>query len=406
MQNLLIIGAGGVGRVTTLKCVESGAFGKMTLASRREEKCQEIVASCPEEVTVNQLDASETAEVRQAIRIAEADIVINVALPYQNMAIMQACLQEQAHYVDTAAPESPERLYTAAEDGDWYGPQWQLHDGFQRAGRLALLGAGSDPGMVNAFCAYAASHLLDLVTTIDIIDINVGDHGYPFATNFNPEINLREVQAPAHYYQDGNWRQVPALSVSTYFDLPEVGRQQLFLMDHDELHSLYRFFPDATHIKFWMGFGDEYRKHFEVMNNIGMLSPEPVDYYDDSGGVSQIIPLKLLRNLLPDPASLAESYTGKTCIGVLLTGNKAGEKKSYFLYNICDHETAYDDVGSQAISFTAGTCAAAAAATIADGAWHRSGVYNVEALPPKPFLDRMTELGMGWNIRQDTVALS
>lgn len=400
MAGLLIIGAGGVGRVAAFKCAESGVFGRITLASRRIAACAAITEACPGDIAARALDASKAEHVRDAIAESGADIVLNVALPYQNMPVMHACLEAGAHYVDTAVPETPGRLYTNTDDADWYGPQWALNDRFSAAGRMALLGMGSDPGMVNAFCAYAAEELLDSVETIDILDVNAGSHGHPFATNFNPEINLREVQAPAHYFERGAWKEVPALSVGTERRFPEVGSQPIFLMDHDELHSLCRRFPDARHIKFWMGFGESYREHFRVLQGLGLLSHEPVDFRDADGNIVPVVPLKLLRALLPDPASLAPRYKGKTCIGCLLTGRKSRERKAYFIYNICSHEQAFEDVGSQAISYMAGVCAAAGTALLVRGAWKKPGAFNVENLPPRPFLDLMTDLGMPWSVQE------
>ena len=405
MAGLLIIGAGGVGRVAALKCVESGAFTRITLGSRRLSKCEEIANAQPGAVEPVALDASDEAVIRDAIAKSGADIVLNVALPYQDMPIMRACVQAGAHYVDTAVPETPDRLYTDTDDADWYGPQWALGSDFQAAGLTALLGAGSDPGMVNAFCAHVADDLLDSIETIDIMDVNAGDHGYPFATNFNPEINLREVQAPAHYLEDGEWREVPALSVGAVYDFPEVDSQPIFLMDHDELHSLCRRFPDARHIKFWMGFGDKYREHFHVLRGLGLLSHEPVEFRHDDGRVTEVVPLKLLRQLLPDPASLASRYTGKTCIGCLVSGRKADREETYFIYNICSHEQAFSEVGSQAISYTAGVCAATGAAVVARGDWQRPGVFNVEDLPSQPFLDLLAELGMPWHVQRASTRL-
>lgn len=264
----------------------------------------------------------------QPINQTDADIVLNVALPYQNIPIMEACLARGAHYIDTAVPETPERLYTNTSEDDWYGPQWNYHERFEKNNLTAILGAGSDPGMVNVFTRYLAENLLDEVETIDILDVNAGDHGQPFATNFNPEINLREVQAPAHYIENGEWKQVPALSLGAEYDFPVVGKQPIFLMDHDELHSLERAYPNSRHIRFWMGFNESYIKYFNVLKTIGVLSPHPVTCQTVAGDSVDIVPLQLLKEILPDPSSLAETYTGKTCIGTLVSGKQNGEDKT------------------------------------------------------------------------------
>lgn len=401
MSRVLIIGAGGVGRVAAFSCVQQGRkFEAVCLASRTIEKCCRIQEAVGTGLTVDAVNADRAEEVAKLIRKHQADIVINGALPYQNLPIMEACLAAGAHYIDTAVPEIPAASWCDPDDRFWYGLQWEYHDRFRENGLTGVLGIGSDPGLVNVFCSYAAKHLFDEIRTIDIMDVNSGEHGFPFATNFNPEINLREVQNPVHYWKHGEWLRVEPLSVSMDFSFPDVGRRRLYLMDHDEIHSLYRYFPDAQYIKFWMGFTPQYISYFNTLKNTGLLSVNPVDVELTDGSTVKVVPLKLLKALLPDPASLGKRYTGKICIGCLIGGKKEGLDRRIFISTLCSHRAAYKKTGTQAISHAAGVPPAVAALLLAEGKWLQPGIYNAEQLDPDPFLKRMEQLGLTWHIRE------
>jgi len=402
MSRVLIIGGGGVGRVVAHKCVQQAKkFAAVFLASRTLEKCRRIQQAAGGPLGIDAVNADHAEEVRKLIRKRRADIVINAALPYQNLTIMEACLAEGTHYIDTAVPEIPAATWYGPDDTFWYGLQWDFHERFKEKGLTGVLGIGSDPGMVNVFCAYAAKHLFDDILTIDIMDINAGEHGFPFATNFNPEINLREVQNPAYFWEHGRWRQAEPLTVSMEFSFPEIGQQRLYLMDHDELHSLNKNFPSADYIRFWMGFSPRYVSYFNKLKNIGMLSVDPLEVEMMDGSRKPVSPLKVLKALLPDPASLGKRYTGKVCIGCLVRGNKGGKERQVFIYNISSHWAAYQQTGTQAISYAAGVPPVAAALLLAEGKWRLPGIYNVEQLDPDPFLKHMPQLGMTWNIREE-----
>jgi saccharopine dehydrogenase (NAD+, L-lysine-forming) len=401
MSRVLIIGAGGLGRVVAHKCVQQGRnFEAICLASRTLEKCRRVRKAVGTALAVDAVNADHAEEVGKLIRKRRADIVINTALPYQNLPIMEACLAEGAHYLDTAVPEIPAATWYDPDDTFWYGLQWDYHERFRQKGLTAVLSIGSDPGLVNVFCAYAAKHFFDEILTIDIMDINAGEHGFPFATNFNPEINLREVQNPACFWEHGRWRQAAPLAVSMEFSFPEIGQQRLYLMDHDEIHSLYKKFPAAGHIKFWMGFTPRYVSYFNNLRDIGMLSVDPVDVEMTDGSHVPISPLKVLKALLPDPASLGKRYTGKICIGCLVSGKRGKQVRRVFIYNISSHWAAYQQTGTQAITYAAGIPPVAAALLLAEGEWRLPGVHNVEQLDPDPFLDRIPQLGMDWHIRE------
>jgi saccharopine dehydrogenase (NAD+, L-lysine-forming) len=401
MSRVIIIGAGGVGRVAAFTCVEQGGeFESVCLASRTIGKCRQVREAVGSVLAVDTVNGDHAEEVKQLIRKYRADIVINAALPYQNLPIMEACLAAGAHYIDTAVPEISAATWHDPDDRFWYGRQWEYHDRFREKGLTGVLGIGSDPGLVNVFCSHAAKHLVDEIRTIDIMDVNAGEHGYPFATNFNPEINLREMQNPVHYWEHGEWRQAAPLAVSMDFSFPEVGKQRLYLMDHDEIHSLYRNFPGVEYIKFWMGFTPQYISSFEILKNIGMLSVDPVDVETTDGATAKVAPLKLLQALLPDPASLGEQYTGKICIGCLIDGRKGGQDRRVFVSTLCAHRTAYMRTGTQAISYAAGVPPVVAALLLAEGKWLQPGIYNVEQLDPDPFLHRLPQLGLSWHVRE------
>jgi saccharopine dehydrogenase (NAD+, L-lysine-forming) len=315
------------------------------------------------------------------------DLVINVALPYQDLAIMDACLEADVDYLDTANYEPPDE---ARFEYKW---QWAYQEKFKKAGRMALLGSGFDPGVTNVFCAYAQKHLFDEIEQVDILDCNAGDHGYPFATNFNPEINIREVTSIGRYWEEGDWKETPPLSVKRDFDFPEVGMRRAYLMYHEELESLALHLKGLKRIRFWMTFGESYLTHLRVLENVGMTGIKPVDFQGQ-----QIVPLQFLKALLPDPASLGPRTKGKTCIGCLVDGSKDGKRRRVFIYNVCDHQACYEEVKSQAVSYTTGVPAMIGAKQILSGQWRKPGVFNMEQLDPDPFMTDLNACGLPWNV--------
>ena len=387
MARVLIIGAGGVGKVVTHKCAQrTDVFSDICLASRRVEKCDQIAAALSRKIETVQLDADNVGETIALLDRFKPDLVINVALPYQDLAIMDACLASGVDYLDTANYEPPDEARFC------YAWQWDYHERFRDAGLMALLGSGFDPGVTNVFCAWAKKHHFDEIHELDIIDCNAGDHGLPFATNFNPEINIREVSAKGKYFDSGKWIETDPLSVSKTYDFPEgIGPKKIYLMYHEELESLVRHMPEIRQARFWMTFSDNYLKHLEVLENIGMTRIDPVNYEG-----REIVPLKFLKALLPDPGSLGAVTKGRTCIGCLIKGVKDGREKQYYIYNICDHQTAYREVGSQAISYTTGVPAMIGAMMMVKGLWKQAGVYNMEQFDPDPFMEALNEYGLPW----------
>jgi saccharopine dehydrogenase (NAD+, L-lysine-forming) len=386
MSNVLIIGAGGVGGVVTHKCAQvSEVFSEIVLASRTLEKCARIKGQLSTSIQIAQVDADRTEEVIALIRKFSPNLVINVALPYQDLAIMEACLATGVHYLDTANYEPPE---TATFSYKW---QWGFHDRFQKRGIMGLLGCGFDPGVVNVYCAYARKHHFDEIHTIDIMDCNAGSHGHPFATNFNPEINIREVTQRGRYYEDGQWLETESLAVHKTFDFPQIGPKEMYLMYHEELESLAKFIPGVKRMRFWMTFGAAYLTHLRVLENVGMTRIDPVRYQG-----RDIIPLQFLKALLPDPASLGVNYTGKTNIGCLIEGIKDGKPRKYYVYNVCDHAESYREVKSQAISYTTGVPAMLGAKLMLTGVWKGAGVFNLEQLDPDPFMAQIGQYGLPW----------
>ncbi|MEJ2031694.1 MAG: saccharopine dehydrogenase family protein [Deltaproteobacteria bacterium] len=401
MANVLIIGAGGVGRVVARKCAQyPDFFSRVCLAGRAPGRLRQICLEGGKAFETAVLNAGDQAEIVAAIRRVRAQIVINATLPFHNLAIMEACLEAGAHYLDTAVPEVSDELWSDPDDRYWYGLQWAFHELFRERRLTALLGIGSDPGMVNVFCAYARDELFDEIAAIDIMDVNAGTHGLPFATNFNPEINLRELQNPSHYWEDGEWHRADPFTLSRDYDFPGIGRRLLFSVDHDELHSLYKHFPKAS-LRFWMGFSPRYIDYFKKLHQLGLLSSEPLQVETADGTMSRIAPLKLLKALLPDPGSLGERYRGQVCIGCLVRGWKNGRERTVFIYNLCDHQACYRDCGAQAISYAAGVPTVAAALLLAGGTWRKPGVYNAEELAPRPFLALLPGLGLSWEIREE-----
>ena len=399
MSKVLVIGAGGVGSVAVHKMAKwPDMFSEITLASRRVAKCDAIATSVLSRTGVSiitaELDADNVEATKRLIEKTGASLVVNLALPYQDLNIMEACLAAGADYLDTA---NYEPLDEAKFEYHW---QWAYQERFEKAGLTALLGSGFDPGVTNVFTAYIAKHHIQNMQTLDILDCNGGDHGQHFATNFNPEINIREVTAPARHWQDGAWVETPALSHKQSFDFPQVGNRNMYLMYHEELESLSKHFPELTRARFWMTFGDAYLTHLNVLENIGMTSIEPIIYEGQ-----EIVPLQFLKAVLPEPSGLGETTKGKTCIGNIISGIHEGRPKTVYLYNVCDHEACFAEVGSQAVSFTTGVPAMIGASLILDKSWRKPGVWNMEQFDPDPFMDRLNIYGLPWHITELPAAL-
>ena len=399
MSKVLVIGAGGVGSVAVHKMAKwPDMFSEITLASRRVAKCDAIATSVKSRTGVSiitaELDADNVEATTRLIEKTGASLVVNLALPYQDLNIMEACLAAGADYLDTA---NYEPLDEAKFEYHW---QWAYQERFEKAGLTALLGSGFDPGVTNVFTAYIAKHHIQNMQTLDILDCNGGDHGQHFATNFNPEINIREVTAPARHWQDGAWVESPALSHKQSFDFPQVGNRNMYLMYHEELESLSKHFPELTRARFWMTFGDAYLTHLNVLENIGMTSIEPIIYEGQ-----EIVPLQFLKAVLPEPSGLGETTKGKTCIGNIISGTHEGRPKTVYLYNVCDHEACFAEVGSQAVSFTTGVPAMIGASLILDKSWRKPGVWNMEQFDPDPFMDRLNIYGLPWHITELPAAL-
>ncbi|MGB0578673.1 MAG: saccharopine dehydrogenase family protein [Limisphaerales bacterium] len=388
MSKVLIIGAGGVGRVVTHKCAQlPEVFSEITLASRTLSRCEQIASELSRPIRTAQVDADQVPELVELIRKVDPKIVINVALPYQDLTIMDACLETGVDYVDTANYEPKD---TAKFEYKW---QWAYQDRFREAGLMALLGSGFDPGVTNVFCAHAQKHLFDQIETIDILDCNAGDHGYPFATNFNPEINIREVSANGRFWEAGEWKETQPMEKRWDFDYPEVGVKASFLMYHEEMESLCQNIPGLKRIRFWMTFGEAYLTHLRCLENVGMTSIEPVDFQGE-----KIVPLQFLKALLPDPASLGPRTKGKTCIGCLVNGTKDGQPRKSFIYNSCDHQECFKETNAQAVSYTTGVPAMIGAKQVLDGAWRKPGVWNMEQLDPDPFMADLDQYGLPWKV--------
>ena len=399
MSKVLVIGAGGVGSVAVHKMAKwPDMFSEITLASRRVAKCDTIATSVKSRTGVSiitaELDANNVEATTRLIEKTGASLVVNLALPYQDLNIMEACLAAGADYLDTA---NYEPLDEAKFEYHW---QWAYQERFEKAGLTALLGSGFDPGVTNVFTAYIAKHHIQNMQTLDILDCNGGDHGQHFATNFNPEINIREVTAPARHWQDGAWVESPALSHKQSFDFPQVGNRNMYLMYHEELESLSKHFPELTRARFWMTFGDAYLTHLNVLENIGMTSIEPIIYEGQ-----EIVPLQFLKAVLPEPSGLGETTKGKTCIGNIISGTHEGRPRTVYLYNVCDHEACFAEVGSQAVSFTTGVPAMIGASLILDKSWRKPGVWNMEQFDPDPFMDRLNIYGLPWHIAELPAAL-
>ena len=402
-KNVLIIGAGGVGQVVAHKCAQhNDQLGEIHIASRTLHKCHAIIEGIRKKgalknprgvLRAHSLDAMDTAATRRLIEDTRAAIVINVGHAFVNMPVLEACIQTGAAYIDTAIHEDANAI---CETPPWYANhEWKRKARCAERGVTAVLGCGFDPGVVNAYAAIAVQEFFDSVDSIDIIDVNAGSHGRYFATNFNPEINFREFTGQAWTWQNRQWVSNKMFEVSRSDDLPIVGQQTTYLTGHDELHSLSQHL-DVPTIRFWMGFGEHYINVFNVLRNLGLLSEKPVRLDDGR----EVVPLQLVKAVLPDPASLAPGYVGKTCIGNLVKGTKDGQSREVFIYNVCDHVEAFAEVGSQAISYTAGVPAAAAALLIANGAWDVQRMANVEELPCKPFIELLNQIGLSTQVRE------
>lgn len=395
MKHLLIIGAGGVSRVATFKAAvamkNNDGFNKITLASRTKSKCDEIANFIFERLGVSintaSINADDSAQVASLIEKIGADLVLNLALPYQDLSLMDACEKTKISYIDTANYEHPD---TAKFE---YKEQWAKNEAFKNAGILGLLGSGFDPGVTNVFCAYAKQNLFDEIYEIDILDCNAGDHGYAFATNFNPEINLREVSAKGRYYKDGKWIETEPLSEHFSWDYPKIGPKESYLMYHEELESLVKNIPSLRQIRFFMTFGESYLRHMRCLENVGMLRIDEVEH----NGV-KIVPIQFLKTLLPDPASLGARTKGKTNIGCVISGVYKNKARKVYIYNVCDHEECFKETNAQAVSYTTGVPAMIGAKLVAKGVWSAVGVKNMEEFDAKPFMDELNQNGLPWEI--------
>ncbi|MDE7453091.1 MAG: saccharopine dehydrogenase family protein [Clostridia bacterium] len=415
-MKLLIIGCGGVAQVAIKKCCQADdVFTEIMIASRTESKCkavaEEMKSKTKAKLSTATVNADSVDEVVALINSFKPAAVLNVALPYQDLTIMEACLKCKVHYIDTANYENEntddpvwrmayekrvkEKGFTAYFD---YSYQWDYHKKFKDAGICALLGTGFDPGVTQVFCAYAQKHYFDTIETIDILDCNGGDHGYAFATNFNPEINLREVSANGSYWENGKWIETKPLEIKREYDFNGVGEKDMYLLHHEEIESLAKNIKGVKRIRFFMTFGQSYIQHMNCLQNVGMLSTSPVNFEG-----KEIVPIQFLKALLPDPATLGARTKGKTNIGCIFTGYKDGKKKSIYIYNICDHQECYKEVGSQAISYTTGVPAMIGAMLVSTGVWNKPGVYNCEEFDPDPYMDALNKYGLPWEVDEQPI---
>lgn len=407
MSRVLVIGCGGVAQVAIQKCCQvDDVITDICIASRTVSKCdalkEKLEGKTKTKMTTAKVNADNKDEVVALIKSYQPDLVMNIALPYQDLTIMDACLEAGVNYMDTAnyEPEDTddpswraiyekrckEKGFSAYFDYSW---QWAYKKKFEEAGLTALLGCGFDPGVTQAYCAYAKKHEFDTIDTIDILDCNGGDHGYAFATNFNPEVNLREVSAPGSYIENNKWVEIPAMSIKREYNFDGVGEKDMYLLHHEEIESLNVNIPEAKRIRFFMTFGQSYLDHMRCLEDVGMLSTSPVMFEG-----KEIVPIKFLKALLPDPATLGERTVGKTNIGCIFTGKKDGQEKSYYIYNICDHQDCYKEVGSQAVSYTTGVPAMCGALMLLEKKWNKAGVYTVEEFDPDPFIAALDQYGL------------
>ncbi|MGE4277885.1 MAG: saccharopine dehydrogenase family protein [Lawsonibacter sp.] len=390
MGTCMIIGCGGVAGVAIHKCCQnSEAFEEIIIASRTKSKCDALKAklegTTKTKIHTAQVNADDVDELVALIEQFHPDVVLNLALPYQDLTIMDACLKTKTNYVDTANYEPTD---TAKFEYKW---QWAYREKFKAAGICALLGSGFDPGVTGVFSAYAQKHQFDEIHSIDILDCNGGDHGYPFATNFNPEINIREVTAKGSYWEKGQWVETEPMEIKREYEFAQVGKKDMYLLHHEELESLALNIKGIQRIRFFMTFGQSYLTHLKCLENVGMTSIEPIEYEGHS-----IVPLQFLKAVLPDPASLGPRTVGKTNIGCIFQGVKDGKEKTYYLYNVCDHQECYKEVGSQAISYTTGVPAMIGAMLVMNGTWNKPGVWNIEEFDPDPFMAALNQWGLPW----------
>ena len=392
MGKVLVIGCGGVAGVAIQKCAQNDSvFDEICIASRTVSKCdalkEKLEGKTKAKITTAQVDADNVPELVELIKKVQPDVVLNLALPYQDLTIMDACLETGVHYVDTANYE-PEA--TAKFEYKW---QWAYREKYEKAGITALLGSGFDPGVTSVFSAYALKHYFDEINYIDILDCNGGDHGYPFATNFNPEINIREVSAKGSYWEDGHWVETEPMEIKREYDFPEVGKKDMYLLHHEEIESLALNIPGIKRIRFFMTFGQSYLTHLKCLENVGMTSIEPIMYEG-----KEIVPLQFLKAVLPDPSTLGPRTKGKTNIGCIFIGKKDGKEKKLYIYNTCDHQECYKEVGSQAVAYTTGVPAMIGAMLVMNGTWQKPGVFNMEEFDPDPFMDALNKWGLPWKI--------
>ncbi len=416
MSKILIIGCGGVASVAIQKCAKKAdVFSEICIASRTVSKCdalkEKLEGSTAAKITTASVDADNVQDLVGLINREKPDAVLNLALPYQDLTIMDACLACGVDYIDTANYEAEdtedpkwraiyekrcqEQGFTAYFDYSW---QWAYRERFERAGITALLGSGFDPGVTSVFSAYALKHYFDEIHYIDIMDCNGGDHGYPFATNFNPEINLREVSANGSYWENGRWVETKPMEIKREYDFAQVGKKDMYLLHHEEIESLAKNIPGVKRIRFFMTFGQSYLTHMRCLENVGMLRTDPVSFQGTG-----IVPIQFLKALLPDPASLGPRTVGKTNIGCIFTGVKDGQEKSIYIYNVCDHQECYRELGSQAISYTTGVPAMIGAMLVLKGLWKKPGVFNVEEFDPDPFMEALNEYGLPWVVEENPV---
>lgn len=396
-KKVLIVGAGGVGNVVAKKvAMNPGSFGEILLATRTRAKAEAIAEEArrnglPTGISTASVNADNVGEMVALIKDFDPYMVINVALPYQDLPIMDACLETGVHYLDTANYEPKD---VAKFEYSW---QWAYRDRYREAGLMALLGCGFDPGVTQVFTAYAAKHHFSELHTLDIVDCNAGDHGKAFATNFNPEINIREITQPGRFWQDGEWVEIPAMSLHKPIDYPGIGPKESYVLYHEELESLVKNFPTLRRARFWMTFGQQYLTHLEVLQNVGMTSIQPVKFKGQD-----IVPLEFLKAVLPEPGTLGENYSGQTSIGNQITGlGKDGQPLTYYVWNNCRHQDAYADVQAQGVSYTTGVPAMIGAKLMCDGVWMQPGVWNCEELDPDPFMKLLSEHGLPWHERLD-----
>jgi saccharopine dehydrogenase (NAD+, L-lysine forming) len=395
MSKILIIGAGGVSQVVVHKCAQHpSVFTEIMLASRTKSKCDKIAAEIKQKygktIETAGIDAEDVPALTALMKAFKPVLVINVALPYQDLTIMDACLNAGVHYLDTANYEPKD---VAKYEYSW---QWAYQDRFKNAGLMAVLGCGFDPGVTNVFTAYAAKHHFDEMHTLDIVDANAGSHGKAFATNFNPEINIREITQNGKFYENGEWVEIPPFAVRKDLNYPDIGPKPSYVIYHEELESLVKHFPTLQRARFWMTFGDEYLTHLRVIQNIGMAGIEPIKFQ----GID-IVPLEFLKAVLPNPGDLGENYTGWTSIGCRIKGLKDGKEKTYYVYNNCSHAAAYEETGTQGVSYTTGVPAMIGAMMMLTGEWKGAGVWNIEQLNPDPFMAKLNQYGLPWHELHD-----